>query len=89
MTMFFFDEADELEEYQIFRKKDQPLELEYEKVRVALSQAEADLKANPGDKQRENVVGELKKRLETLEQQAPWLKLDYPIEYLLWGPPHG
>jgi len=24
MSMFFFDEADELEEYQIFRRQDQP-----------------------------------------------------------------
>ena len=89
MTMFFFDDAEELEDYQIFRKKDQPLELEYEKIRRALLNAEAALREHPEDKAGESRVAELKEWIEALERQAPWLTLDYPIEYLLWGPPHG
>jgi len=89
MTMFFFDEAGELKEYQIFRQKDQPLELAYEKVWVALRDAETALREHPKDKSREAKVAELKEKLAALERQAPWLTLDYPIEYLLWGPPHG
>jgi hypothetical protein len=34
-------------------------------------------------------VAELKKKLQGLEEQAPWLTFDYPLEILLWGPPHG
>ena len=89
MSMFFFDDADELLEYQIFRQKDQPLLLEYEKIRKALHEAEAALRAHPEDQARQTLVAELQKRLAELERQAPWLTLDYPIEYLLWGPPHG
>ncbi|MBU4232235.1 MAG: hypothetical protein L6277_04980 [Desulfobacterales bacterium] len=89
MSMFFFDDADELLEYQIFRQKDQPLLLEYEKIRKALHEAEAALKEHPDDSAWKVKVAELKERLAALERQAPWLTLDYPIEYLLWGPPHG
>ena len=89
MTMFFFDDADELEEYQTFRRQDQPLELEYEKMRVALRDAEAALRVNPRDQEMAGKVVELKDRLAALERRAPWLTLDYPLEYLLWGPPHG
>jgi hypothetical protein len=89
MSMFFFDDADELLDYQIFRQKDQPLELEYEKLRVALRDAEVALQAHPENESIAAKVLELKNKLAALEQQAPWLTLDYPIEYLLWGPPHG
>ena len=89
MSMFFFDEADELEEYQTFRRQDQPLELEYEKLRLALRGAETALKGNPEDAALADQVAEIKGRLAALEKQAPWLNYDYPVEYLLWGPPHG
>jgi hypothetical protein len=56
---------------------------------VALRDAEVALQAHPEDDQMKAKVSELKNKLAALEQQAPWLTLDYPIEYLLWGPPHG
>ncbi|MFZ5447859.1 MAG: hypothetical protein ACOZFS_04390 [Thermodesulfobacteriota bacterium] len=87
--MFCFDDAGELGEFQSFRKQDQPLEIEYSKLRAALHRAEADLKAHPEDKPRETMVAELKQRLKALERQAPWLNYDFPVEYLLWGSPHG
>jgi ATP-dependent exoDNAse (exonuclease V) beta subunit len=89
ITMFFFNEAGELEEYQTLRRQDQPVELEYEKIRKALHESEAALRAHPEDKARQTLVAELQKRLAALERQAPWLNFDYPVEYLLWGPPHG
>jgi hypothetical protein len=89
MTMFFFDDAEDLLDYQLFRRLDQPLELEYERVRAALFKEEAALQAHPEDKPREAVAAELKSKLAALERRAPWLTLDYPLEYLLWGPPHG
>ena len=89
MSMFFFDEADELEEYQTFRRQDQPLELEYEKLRVALRDTETALQGNPEDTAMAEKAAKIKDRLAALEKQAPWLNYDYPVEYLLWGPPHG
>jgi hypothetical protein len=89
MVMFFFDEAGELEEYQLFKKKDQPLELVHLKVRKALQEAHAALKADPQNAELKARVTALEDRLAALERQAPWLALDYPLEYLLWGPPHG
>jgi hypothetical protein len=89
MARFFSDEAGELEEYQIFRQQDQPLELAYKKARVALQDAEAALREHPEDKSRQSRVAELKERLPALARQAPWLNLGYPAEYLLWGPVYG
>lgn len=89
MSMFFFDEAEELAEYQTFRRQDQPLELKYEKLRRALRDAQTALKGYPEDTARAEKVAEIKDRLAALEKQAPWLNYDYPVEYLLFGPPHG
>jgi hypothetical protein len=89
MTMWFFDEAGENFEYQTFRRKDQPLELEYLKIRIDLRAAEVALRDHPGDPELEARVADLQRRLADLEQQAPWLTFQYPVEYLLWGPPHG
>jgi hypothetical protein len=89
MVMFFYDEAGELEEYQTFRRQDQPKELEHLKMRVALKDAEAALQISPGDQELEGKVANLKEGLAALERQAPWINLDYPLEFLLWSPPHG
>ena len=89
ITRFFFEEAGELEEYQTFRRQDQPLELECEKIRVVPRDAEEALRVNPEDKQMETKVAELKEKLAALERRAPWLNYDYPVEYLLWGPRPG
>jgi len=87
--MFFFDDYGEIEEYQLFRRKDQPLELKHLALRQALRQAEAALRENPMDSEALAKVQKLKEDQADLEAQAPWLNLDYPLEYLLWGPPHG
>lgn len=89
MTMWFFDDAEELEDYQIFLKKDQPLLLEYEKLRKALWAAEVTLRDHPEDNKGKAEIAEIKEKITALEQRAPWLTFDYPVEYLLWGPPHG
>ncbi len=89
MAMWFFDEAGDLEEYQTFRRQDQPLELEYLQLRVALGAAEAALREHPEVKERVAKVAEIKEKIAALERRAPWLTFDYPVDYLLWGPPHG
>ena len=40
MAMFFYDEYEEMEEYRLFREQNQPLVLEYERLRRALQAAE-------------------------------------------------
>ncbi|MDD2904046.1 MAG: hypothetical protein PHU44_16595, partial [Syntrophales bacterium] len=83
------DECEELEEYRRFREQNQPLILEYERLRRALHTAEAAQGEQPQDQEMAAEVAALREKLAALERQAPWLKLDYPLEYLLWGPPHG
>ena len=85
--MWFFDEPDEL--WQAFRKETQPLEREYEEIRVLLRDAEIALRAEPGNEHLNARVKYLKKRLQELEKNAPWIVADTPWEVLLWGVPHG
>jgi len=89
MVGVFFDEAGDLEEYQTFRKQDQPLELVHLEFRVALKEAECSLRVHPGDREAQTKVDELKWKLAELDRKAPWITLDYPLEFLLWCPLHG
>ncbi|MHC4808404.1 MAG: hypothetical protein ACYTBX_19395 [Planctomycetota bacterium] len=89
MAMWFYDEAGELEEYQSFKKEALRLEKEHYETRLALREAEAALKDDPENEDFKARVDTLKKNIEKLERQAPWLTFDYPVEVLLWGAPHG
>jgi len=89
MTMWFFDDAGEVLEYQIFRRKDQPLENVHLGLRLALQKTEAALKDNPEDPELQARAAGLQQQLKDLEEKNPWLTFEYPLEYLLWGPPHG
>lgn len=85
--MWFYDEPDEL--WQTFRKETQPLEREYLEIRVLLRDATTALRGEPGNEHLQAQVKYLKKRLEGLEQKAPWISSETPWEVLLWGVPHG
>ncbi len=89
MSMFFFDDAAEILEYQLFRRKDQPLENVHLELRQALQKTEAARKEDPDNPELKARAAGLKKELQELEEKNPWLTLDYPLEYLLFGPPHG
>lgn len=89
MVMWFYDDADKLEEYQGFKKEALRLEKEYHERRLALRQAEEALRGDPENEVLKARVDELKKDLEEVERKAPWLTSGYPIEILLWGAPHG
>jgi hypothetical protein len=88
MVMWFFDEAEDLEEYQAFRQEASRLEKEHLELRVALRDAEAALRSDPENEDLRSRVKELEQKLEKLVQRAPWLTSDIQIEYALWGPPH-
>lgn len=77
------------EEWRTFRQEAQYLEKEHLETRVALRDAEAALRADPGNEELKAQVEELKSWLEELDRQAPWLTSDVPVEMALWGMPHG
>lgn len=87
--MWFYDEAEQMEEWQAFRQETLRVEKEHLEIRVALRDAEAALRADPGNDDLKARVAELKKRLEELDRQASWICSDVPMEILLWGVPHG
>ena len=72
-------------EWQTFRKEAQFLETKHLEARVALRDAEASLRADPGNADLNARVEELKKRLEEIERLAPWLSSEIPMEIQLWG----
>jgi hypothetical protein len=83
---WFFDDLPE--EYLEFRKEATRIEEEHLKLRVALRDAEAALRTEPGNAGLQTRVKELQKKLEELEKQAPWLTSDRFKEFDLWGVPH-
>jgi len=87
--MWFYDELEELEGWQTFRREAQDVEKKHLEIRVALREAEATLQAEPENEELRARVEELKKKLEELNRQAPWISSDLPVEVLLWGVPHG
>jgi hypothetical protein len=87
--MWFYDDAEELEELQMLRKQTQQVEQDYLGLRVALRDAEAALRADPENEDLKVRVEGLKKSLEEIEKQYPWLCSEVPVEILLWGAPHG
>jgi hypothetical protein len=85
--MWFYDEVDE--QWHNFRRDSRQIEREYSELRVALRDAETTLRASPADEYLQARVKYLRKRLEDLEKQVPWISAEVPIEVLLWGVPHG
>lgn len=85
--MWFYDEADEL--WHAFRKETRQVEREYLELRQALRDAEMALRSSPGDEYLTARRTYLRKRLEGLEKENPWISAEVPIEVLLWGVPHG
>jgi len=87
--MWFYDEAGEMEAFQALRKEIRRLEKEYIELRKLLSNTEQALRADPDSQYLKAKVLYLKKRIKYLEKKAPRLSSDVPLEYALWGPPHG
>jgi uncharacterized protein (UPF0305 family) len=89
MSMWFFDEASELKDYQALRRQARPLEREYLELRVLLRDAAAALKRQPRDEYLQAKVKYLTKRCRDLEEQNPYLVAEFPLEVALFAPPHG
>jgi hypothetical protein len=89
MSMWLYDDAGEMEEFQTYQKEVRRLEREYLEIRVLLRDAEEDFRADPDSEYLAAKVKYLKKRLKDLESEAPRFAADHPLEIALWAPPHG
>jgi hypothetical protein len=89
MSMWLYDDARELEEFQNYQKEVRRIEREYLEIRVLLRDAEADCKKDPENEYLTAKVKYLQKRLTDLESKAARLAADHPLEISLFAPPHG
>ena len=89
MSMWLYDDAREMEEFQNYQKEVRRVEREYLEIRVLLRDAQADYRADPASEYLEAKVKYLQKRLKDLEGQAARLAADHPLEISLFAPPHG
>jgi len=89
MSMWFYDEAGEMAEYQIVKKYISALEKEYLELREVLRDAQKALIDDPHSELQKARVKHLEKRIKHLEEKNPWLFWDTPIEVALFSPPHG
>jgi hypothetical protein len=89
VAMWFYDEAGEMEAFQALRKEIRSLEKEYLELRKLLSTTEQTLRADPDNEYLKAKVLYLKKRIKDLDMKPARLSSDVPLEYALWGPPHG
>jgi hypothetical protein len=89
MAMWFYDDAGEMEAFQALRKEIRSLEKEYLELRKLQSNTEQALREDPDSEYLTAKVLYFKKRIKDLDKKAPRLSSDVPLEYALWGPPHG
>ena len=89
MSMWLYDDCNEMQGYQTLRKEVKRLEREYLDLRIQLRDTETALRSDPDNEYLEAKVKYLNKRLEGLEKMGPRLASDYPLEISLFGPPHG
>jgi hypothetical protein len=89
MSMWFYDDAGEMAEYQSVKEKINALEREYLELKDVLRDARQALAMDPQSELTQVRVRYLEKRLSHLEEKSPWLIWDTPVEVALFSPPHG
>ncbi|MFH1992514.1 MAG: hypothetical protein ABIK98_08920 [Pseudomonadota bacterium] len=89
MSMWLYDEMQEMQDFQNLRTEVKRLEKEYLELRVLLRDTEADLRTDPNSEYLKAKVEYLNKRLKDMEKMAPRLAADHPLEIALFAPPHG
>lgn len=89
MGMWLYDDAREMEDFQLYQQEVRQLEREYLEIRILLRDAEEDFRADPDSEYLQAKVKYLQKRVKDLESQGPRLAADHPLEISLWAPPHG
>jgi hypothetical protein len=89
MVYWNIEKAGDLAQFDDFRLKKQPLEAAYLKLRTELEEAKRGLRGDPDNGALKSRVEDLKQRTRELEEEAPWLKAEVPVEMTLWGTTHG
>jgi hypothetical protein len=89
MSMWFFDDAPDWEDYQALRREIKELEREYLEVRMLLQEAESALREHPEDGYLKARVAYYARRRQGLEAKNPRFAADWPLEVTLFTPPHG
>ncbi len=89
MSMWLYDDAKEMEEFQTLRREVKRYEKEYLDLRTLLRDIEAELRSDPDSEYLKAKVKYLNKRLKDIEKKGPRLAADYPLEIALFAPPHG
>ena len=74
-----------LERISSFHKEHRHVEREYLELRTLLRDAEAALRAQPEDEEIHVRVFYLKRRLEDLEAEYPWIASGNPPEIAFWA----
>jgi len=89
MSMWLYDDSQDMEEFQRLRGEVKRLEKEYLDLRIQLRDTEVNLRSDPDNEYLKAKVTYLNKRLRDIEKKGPRLAAEYPLEISLFGPPHG
>ena len=89
MSMWFYDDQNENQDFKNLREAVKRLEKEYLDLRIQLRDTERDFKADPDNEYLQAKVKYLKKRLKDIEKKGPRLAADHPLEFSLFSAPHG
>lgn len=89
MSMWFYDEVGELEEYRVIKQQVRAVEREYAELLSLLREANSALKREPQNETLQVRQRYLERRVRHLEEKFPWLSWETPIEVALFSPPHG
>jgi len=89
MVYWHLDKDSDLKQFDEFRRQKKAVEEAHLKLRTELRDAEAAWRADPDNAALQARVEELQKQLQELEQQAPWLTAEVPVEMALWGTGSG
>jgi len=89
MSMWLYDDVQEMQDFQILRQEVIRLEREYLDLRVQLRDTETNLRSDPDNEYLRAKTKYLNKRIKDIEKKGPRLADDHPLEISLFGPPHG
>jgi septal ring factor EnvC (AmiA/AmiB activator) len=89
MSMWLYDDVQEMEDFQSLRREIKRFENEYLDLRTQLRDTEADLRSDPDNEYLKAKVKYLNKRQKDIEKKSPRFADDHPLEISLFGPPHG
>jgi predicted nucleic acid-binding Zn-ribbon protein len=89
MSMWLYDDLNEMQEFKNLQNAVKQLEKEYLDLRTQLRDTEVALRTDQDSDYLTAKVKYLKKRITHIEKQGPRFADDHPLEISLFGPPHG